>query len=359
MLTLNIISGFSDIDQDNNRRVASHKKYYDQCLSAISELGVKPTILTIDPLAIDWFSELEKNHFRSGCAPIQALHRAQELLNQGHEAIIISGFDPLKTGYDRDQRHQLMSIYDPETSIADLYNQLAQQFIGQHHTNDQQFLTLASALFENYSQSHTLAHQQQRAHFSPPAAKWFNHVTELFRGVDCANPLVDFNGRLLLCSTNLVERLNLKPSTVVNVAGIGLGLLDIDEPKQLALIAQYQHLQAAYQAACQQAAVNFKQLVSDNNALMEVYTCYPVVPLAFLINTGMVTSLSQIPEFLNQHLITVTGGMNLARAPWNTPALNGIITMYHQLMDSPQQFGLVHGNGGIGYRHGIAILATE
>ena len=123
MLTLNIIAGFSDIDQDNNRRVASHKKYYDQCLSAISELGVKPTILTIDPLAIDWFSELEKNHFRSGCAPIQALHRAQELLNQGHEAIIISGFDPLKTGYDRDQRHQLMSIYDPETSIADLYNQ--------------------------------------------------------------------------------------------------------------------------------------------------------------------------------------------------------------------------------------------
>ena len=51
--------------------------------------------------------------------------------------------------------------------------------------------------------------------------------------------------------------------------------------------------------------------------------------------------------------------MNLARAPWNNPALNGLITMYHQLMDSPQQFGLVHGNGGIGYRQGIAILATE
>ena len=80
--------------------------------------------------------------------------------------------------------------------------------------------------------------------------------------------------------------------------------------------------------------------------------------MAFLISCKLVPSLAQIPEFLTDHLVTITGGMNLARAPWNNPALNGLIEMYHQLNDNPTQHGLVHGNGGIGYRQGVAILAN-
>ncbi len=64
---------------------------------------------------------------------------------------------------------------------------------------------------------------------------------------------------------------------------------------------------------------------------MEAYTCYPVVPLAFLLASGIASSPKEIPVLLQRLEITVTGGMNLARAPWNNPALNAMVTMYKRL----------------------------
>jgi hypothetical protein len=50
----------------------------------------------------------------------------------------------------------------------------------------------------------------------------------------------------------------------------------------------------------------------------------------------------------------------------NNPALNGLITLYHRLcndsadsevaVDDELTLGLVHGNGGLGYRQGVGIL---
>jgi hypothetical protein len=48
--------------------------------------------------------------------------------------------------------------------------------------------------------------------------------------------------------------------------------------------------------------------------------------------------------------------MNLARGAWNNPALNGLITMYQRMSEGDESIGLVHGNGGLGYRQGVAIL---
>ena len=49
---------------------------------------------------------------------------------------------------------------------------------------------------------------------------------------------------------------------------------------------------------------------------------------------------------------------NIARAPWNNPALNAVIAMYETLCarSAPATVGAVHGNGGLGYRQGVAIL---
>jgi len=181
----------------------------------------------------------------------------------------------------------------------------------------------------------------------------------LFRGVDCANPLVDFTGKILICSDQLLSQLNLDLKSSVKVEGVGLGMLDVDEPKSLSQIVKYDHLTQAYDIACKEAKLDFNQLVHDKKALMKVYTCYPVVPMAFLLSTGLVDSIEQIPAFLSQHLLTLSGGMNLSRAPWNNPALYGLIEMYQQLKDTDINYGLVHGNGGIGYRQGVAILSTN
>jgi hypothetical protein len=357
--SLKIIAGYAQVDQDDGATITQDTAHYQSRLQVIRQTGIEPIQLTIDPLSTDWHSQIDPNNFRSGCAPIMALARAQELIAQGHHAVIIGGDDALKTGYQRQERHQLMAVYHDDYSIAQLYDDLAHLFIKQQAIDAKTFIELADSLFQNHTRSHQLAQQQQRAHFPPPAPKWFNQVTSLFRGVDCANPLVDFSGRLLLCSNELAQQLAFEQATVVDVAGVGLGLLDIDEPAELSQIAQYKHLTAAYQQACNQAKLDFGQAVSEQRALMEIYTCYPVVPLAFLLRSGLVSSLEQVPEFLAKHLLTITGGMNLARAPWNNPALNGLIAMYHQLSRSEKDYGLVHGNGGIGYRQGIAILKSR
>ena len=356
---IKIIAGYAQIDQDDSELLKQQRRLYQTRLNAIEQLNITPTLITIDPLSTDWHSKQQPNHFRSGCAPIMALDYAQQLIKEGHDAVIISGDDPVKSGYLRDQRHQLMSVYADDYSIAQLYDDLAHEFIKQQRSNEQQFLELADALFKNHTRSHQIAQQQQRAHFPEPEAKWFNHVTPLFRGVDCANPLVDFSGRLLLCSESLAHQLNFDADTLVNVKGIGLGLLDIDEVQHLSQIAQYKHLSQAYQIACKQAGLDLNPLIIDNKVLLEIYTCYPVVPLAFLISSGLVRSLNDVKSFLDIHLMTITGGMNLARAPWNNPALNGLIEMYHQLCLTTHHYGLVHGNGGIGYRQGIAILEAD
>ncbi|CAN5456015.1 hypothetical protein BH10PLA1_BH10PLA1_04670 [soil metagenome] len=63
------------------------------------------------------------------------------------------------------------------------------------------------------------------------------------------------------------------------------------------------------------------------------------------------------PALLAEHPVTIGGGMNIARAAWNNPALNGLIAMYETLdADSTATAGAVHGNGGLGYRQGVAIL---
>jgi hypothetical protein len=69
------------------------------------------------------------------------------------------------------------------------------------------------------------------------------------------------------------------------------------------------------------------------------------------------------PDFLKgiaKHSITITGGMNLARAAWNNPALNALVMMHNRLCDDKggdhEKLGLIYGNGGLSYRQGIAIV---
>lgn len=94
-------------------------------------------------------------------------------------------------------------------------------------------------------------------------------------------------------------------------------------------------------------------------ALLEAYTCYPVVPLAFLLASRIAPSPDAIPELLQHFEITVTGGMNLARAAWNNPCLNALIAMYERLTEGTLSVGAVHGNGGLGYKQGFALLVRH
>ncbi|PIE25547.1 MAG: hypothetical protein CSA60_00095 [Neptuniibacter caesariensis] len=326
---------------------------------AIREKGEAIVELVIEPLSTDWHSPEKENHFRSGCAPIEALHRAKALIEAGAPAVLISGEDLLKSGYARDERLVRMSIYGDDYPLTEAYNDLALHFLKIHDRSDEHFRTIANALFDNYKLSyrHVLADD-----FTPellPDERWYQPITSLFRGVDCANPLLDFSGRILICNEQLADELSIPAAARVEVSAVGLGRLEGDGHGYIDQIASYDHLRDAYTECCEEAGITFPELFKKGDALLEAYTCYPVVPMAFLLISGLVDVLEDMPEFLAEHSITVTGGMNLARAPWNNPALNGLITMYHRLLEGDEQYGMVHGNGGLGYRQGVALLTRN
>jgi len=330
-----------------------------QCLDIeqrIETLGQSILQLHIDPLSTDWHSPEAPLHFRSGCAPIEALAHAKTLIKEGQHAVLICGEDNLKTGYSRHQRLEQMAVYGADQPLTEAYTELAQHFLEQHQIDEPQFRQIAHALFDNYSLSYRNVLSDD---FSPellPNARWHQPITSLFRGVDCANPMVDFKGRLLIVSETLAQRLGCLSTQMLEIKAVGLSRLEHDGPEHIETIASYDHLRDAYQDCCHEAGIDFAATFKRGEALLEAYTCYPVVPMAFLLASGLVEVLEQIPEFLAQHSITVTGGMNLARAPWNNPALNALISMHHSLLNGEEQCGMVHGNGGLGYRQGVALL---
>lgn len=324
--------------------------------SKLLERGVTPKHLTIESLQADWHSPEKDHHFRSGCAPIEALAKAKALIENGTPAVVISGEDNIKTGYSRDQRLSKMAVYGQNYPLTQAYTDLARTFSKNHSITAQQFKAFSSALFKNYQISFRNALADSFTPELMPDLRWYKPITDLFRGVDCANPMVDFSGRLLLTRADIAKELGVDKSQWLRVKGVGLSRLDGDGQDYLAEIARYEHLQQAYQQACCEANIDFAKQFKGGEALLEAYTCYPVVPMAFLLASGLVDVLEDIPDFLTEHSITISGGMNLARAAWNNPALNALIIMHQRLTNSQETVGLVHGNGGLGYRQGIAIV---
>lgn len=326
--------------------------------SQLLQNGITPKYLVIEPLKADWHSPEQKSHFRSGCAPIEALAEAKKLIENGETAVVISGEDHIKTGYTREERLSKMAVYGENYPLTQAYTELAHAFSDNHSITKQQFKSFSIALFENYQRSFRNALSDS---FTPdllPDLRWHEPLTDLFRGVDCANPMVDFSGRLLITRADIAEQLGVDKSQWLKVKAVGLSRLDGDGKDYLTEISQYKHLKQAYQQACDEANIDFVRSFKSGKALLEAYTCYPVVPMAFILTSGLVEMLEDIPDFLAEHSITISGGMNLAKAAWNNPALNALVLMHRRLSSGPEKLGLIHGNGGLGYRQGVAIVES-
>tara|TARA_B100000446_G_scaffold46105_1_gene42038 strand:- start:2190 stop:3251 length:1062 start_codon:yes stop_codon:yes gene_type:complete len=321
-----------------------------------SEIGITPRALTIDPLSADWHSDLAKDHFRSGCAPIEAVCTAKQLILSGEEgAVLIRGKDLLRTGYTSSERREAMAIFDSEVPLMESYDQLASVFARQQGVSGASFIALRDALFENYWRTFSSCSLGAKR----PAASWFNAVTPLFRGVDCANPVVDFEGAVLLVSQSVCRDMQLVDDVGVAVVAAESVTLEQDGPEAIEAIASYQHLKAVSNRLISEGLAPLSDLFERGQLKLDLYTCFPVVPLACLLATGIVDSADKLEAFLKHHPITQTGGMNLARAAWNNPALNGLISMFESLQQEPsatRSFGLVHGNGGLGYKQGLVLL---
>lgn len=321
--------------------------------SHLHERGARLVELVIDPLHLGWDTPIEPNHFRSGCGPVEAIARADELVRAGHaDAVLITGQDDLRSRYAHDKalRQQLMLIYD-HCPLPEAYTLLARAFMRVHGISEDTFRRFACELYDNYART---AAQQGR--YKPPRPEAFEMVTDLFRAVDCANPVIDFSGAVIVASHAWV-RDDMKP---IAVLGVGVESTE-DGPAHVEELARYDHLVAACTQACGQAGVDLAREFHHHRALVETYTCFPVTPLGFLLATGMARSVADISAVLASYELTVTGGMNIARAPWNNASLNAAIAMCDRLHENTARsefphLGAVHGNGGLGYRQGVVIL---
>ncbi len=183
-------------------------------------------------------------------------------------------------------------------------------------------------------------------------------ATRLFSYADCADPHVDFEGAALLAHPSLATR-----AADPRAGGAGpVRLLGVataqrpDGPDHAAALAAYDHLAQAYREALAQADRDFAGAYHGGEALLEAYTCFPPVPLGFLRATGLAPDDAALDRLLSRHPVTVTGGMNLAGAPWNNPVLNALIVMHQRLTGGEADLGLLHGNGGLGGWQGVALL---
>lgn len=341
-----IISAQRNIDQAGDISASLN------ILEQAREAGLKQASLSIDPLSTDWNSPLEEGHFRSGCGPIEALAVANRMINQSEADIVaIRGRDYLKSEYSREERHLRMAIYEDDISIPEAYTQLTRHFCRLQGLSEQEFISLRDQIFQNLSRT------AEQKGISLPDQRWFAPLTDLFRGVDCANPGIDFDGILIVAHPDIVS--SLETSMIpVKICGTGIGIADQDGPHYTQTLADYHALEKALHYAGIQSGLDLCQSLKSPEVLLDAYTCYPVVPLALLIISGAATTPEAISEFLATRPLTQTGGMNLARAPWNNPALNGLIAMCEALQQAPGQTGIVHGNGGLGYKQGLAVLSS-
>ncbi len=104
---------------------------------------------------------------------------------------------------------------------------------------------------------------------------------------------------------------------------------------------------------------SFSGKAAEDNwkALLEAYTCYPVVPMGFLLAAGFAGSTQEIRDFVDTYPVTITGGLNLAKAPWNNTTLYAIAQMVSRLRDKDAPFlGGIHSVGALGYKQAFAIL---
>lgn len=312
--------------------------------------------LIIDPLSAGWDSPLQTHHFRSGCGPLEALAAARDLLAEDVDLVVIEGSDPLRSGYAGNpaERARRMGIYGADLPIPEAYTRLAYRFLARQGISVSDFHHFEATLWENYQRT---ARSRGIPENRPRSGT--RQATSLFRAADCAHPVVDFTGRLLLGSEKARRRAPRAAGGGVRVLGVAVEETRGDGPGHIEEIVRYDHLRCAFQAACHEAGVDLVSRFLHGSALMEVYSCFPIVPLAFLLTCGFATSMTEVMALIERHEVTVTGGMNLGKGPWNCAALNALVLMIDRMQAEGVRWGAVHGNGGLGYKQGVVLLGLD
>lgn len=331
-------------------------KETEQIIDQARMKNLRTKTLEIVDLARRWEDKLNPLEFKSGASAMAAIEKARSLLkSKKADVVVIWGTDNLKTGYEKGAREGFMKLYNKKFTPLEGYNELVPLFLAAHKMSEKEYFEARDALFENYTKTFKKISPQGKM----PDERWFAPLTKYFRGVDCANPNLDYTGSIVLTNEKTANILKVPQKKRVLIAGNAFTKLKIDGMESLPKIAPYLHLKRTIDKAIKESKINFKAEFLKGRAHMDAYTCYPVVPMGLIQRLGLVKKISDIPALLKDHEVTVTGGLNLGKAAWNLTSLNALIVMRERLLTSKKaKIGLVHGNGSLGNQQGITILKS-
>lgn len=318
------------------------------------KLNLRSSTLEIVTLAKRWEDKLKAHEFKSGASAMDAVNKARKiLLSKKSDLVIIQGQDLLKTGYDKQDRENFMKLYRKKYTPMDGYNKLVPLFLKEHDLSEKDYFLVRDELFKNYQRTWNTLHPESKT----PDKRWFAPLTKFFRGVDCANPNIDYSARLIVTTEKIADKLKVPKKDRMEIAGNAFIKLKVDGFESLSAIAPYLHLKKTITKALTEAKLNFKNEFMNDRAALDAYTCYPVVPMGLIKRLNLGSTASEMIELLREKEVTVTGGLNLGKAAWNLTSLNGIIEMREKMMKNKKlKFGLIHGNGSIGNQQGITVL---
>jgi hypothetical protein len=341
----------------------------------LADAGQKSACFFVDPL-LDTFAaanhfyfqilgcdRLHKlNCYRSGAGPIQALFDAQALVDhQLYDAVFIFGCEPLLTNrrlYGREAIRRAMDIFADGGSLLNCYHVMSRLLCRELGLTDSDFYALAEALYQNYRRAFARLHPG--ADVADRGRNLAALQGELFYLTDCANPNVDFAGGIIVSSATAAERLDVPAERRLDILAVRQAVVE-GSPESLAKIigrwpVLLPHLRDAFHALRRDCGLDLAREWRERRLLLDVYTCYPPIPLAFLLTCGFAASVAELPDLLREYPVTWTGGLNFAGAPWNNPVLHSLISLYQQLNALEAERFLVHGNGGVGELQGVALL---
>lgn len=157
----------------------------------------------------------------------------------------------------------------------------------------------------------------------------------------CADNTVDQAGALILCASEVADRLGVADDRRV-YPHLCVTSLDTTTLLERETIPRPPGLAAAGTA--------LRELVGDVDAVdhVDLYSCFP----------SIVTLTHDALGITAERSTTVTGGLAFAGAPLNFAAGQALVAMVHALRSDPGGRGLVQGNGGHATKHAFGLYST-
>lgn len=159
-----------------------------------------------------------------------------------------------------------------------------------------------------------------------------------------ANPNVNQGAAVIVTSLALARAAGVPEDRIVHIHGGA----EAKEPEDWLRRDRYDRSSA--QTAVLQRAVELGGGKAENFALLELYSCFPVVPKMALRVLGIDAA---------NHAPTVAGGLTFFGGPLNNYMTHAVCAMVRGLRSAPDELGLLYGQGGYVNKHHALILSRR